>query len=240
MDFTQFDRRAHEIFDGIPPHFREGVEGLQVERATVEHPSLPEVFTLGECRSEYYPSEFGGAGEVRSYVVLFYGSFLALSRVRENWNWEDELWETITHEVRHHLESLASDDALEELDYAEDQNFRRREGEPFDPLFFRSAPEVGELTHRVDEDVFVERHLTGAEFESVRDLRFTWDGREWRVDRPERLGDVHFLRVDGVVEEPAELHLVLVRKRGLLEWARDLLRRATQQVLESEGRARVE
>jgi hypothetical protein len=237
MDFAEFETRAHQIFDGIPPHFREGVDGLQVEHATEEHPTLPEIYTLGECRSEYYPSEFGGAGEVRSYVVLFYGSFLALSRVREDWDWEEELWETITHEVRHHLESLASDESLEELDYAEDQNFRRREGESFDPLFFRSAPAVAENVYEVDQDVFVELHLTRAGFEGAQELSFSWRGEEWRIPRPDRQGDVHFVRVDGVVREPAELYLVLLRERGPLEWLRDLLGRAPHRVLESDARA---
>jgi predicted Zn-dependent protease with MMP-like domain len=238
MDYADFERRAHEIFDGIPEDFREGVDGLQVEHTTLEHPSLPEVYTLGECRSEYYPSEFGGAGEVRSYVVLFYGSFLALSRVRDDWDWEDELWETVTHEVRHHLESLASEDALEEVDYAEDQNFRRREGEPFDPFFYRSMPAREDGGFVVDEDVFVEQSLTHAEFERADALRFRWNETEWAIPRPERQGDVHFVRVTGVVEEPAEIFVVLVRRRSVFEWARDLLGRAPHEVLESEAPAR--
>ena len=32
MKFAEFERRAHEIFDEIPPRFREGVDGLVVER----------------------------------------------------------------------------------------------------------------------------------------------------------------------------------------------------------------
>ncbi len=239
MDYAEFERRAHEMFDSIPPEFREGVDGLEVERSTVEHPSLPEVFTLGECRSEFYPSEFGGAGEVLSYVVLFYGSFLALSRVRDDWNWEEELWETITHEVRHHLESLASDDALEEMDYAEDQNFRRCEGESFDPLFFRAASAEADGTYRVGEDIFAELHLTSARFKDLRELEFSWGGRQWKVRRPDRLGDVHFLQVDGVTQQPIEFNLVIVRSRSALEWIRDLLGRAPLEVLQSEGRAKV-
>lgn len=238
MDYAEFEKRAHEMFAGIPPEFREGVDGLQVERATAEHPTLPEIYTLGECRSEYYPSEFGGAGDVLSYVVLFYGSFLALSRTRDDWDWEEELWETITHEVRHHLESLASEDALEELDYVMDQNFRRREGEPFDALFFRSAPAVAELTYRVDEDIFLEMQLASGEFARTSQLRFTWDGRDWVIDRPAEQGDVHFVRVSGIAEDPEELHLVIVRRRGTLEWLRDLLGRAPHRVLESEAVAR--
>lgn len=237
LDFHEFQRVAGAMFESIPPEYREGVDGLEVERGTVEHPSLPEIYTLGECRTETYPSEFGGPGEVRSFVVLFYGSFLALSRRRDDWDWEEELWETITHEVRHHLESLAIDDSLEEMDYAEDQNFARREGEAFDPFFFRSAPVREEGVRELDGDLFLELPLTAAELQATPEIRFRYDGASWAAGRPERLGDVHFLRLDGVVEEPAEFHLVLVRRRGPLEWVRDLVRRAQLEVIQSEGRA---
>lgn len=99
MTFEEFERRAHEVFDGIPPDFREGVDGLAVERRAVPHPDLPDVYTLGECLTENYPTEWGGAGEVRSIVVLYYGSFLRLSRMEEGWDWEEEIWETVTHDT---------------------------------------------------------------------------------------------------------------------------------------------
>lgn len=196
MDFQRFQTRAHEIFDSIPPEYREGVDGLEVQRATVEHPSLPEVFTLGECRSEYYPSDYGGAGEVLSMVVLFYGSFLELSRRQDDFDWEEELWETITHEVRHHLESLAAEDALEVRDYAEDQNFARREGAPFEPFFFRSGEPAGNEAWEIDGDVFAELPMTPDEFAALTDVRVRWGGKLWSAPRPERLGDVHFVRLD--------------------------------------------
>lgn len=235
MDFVTFRRRAHEIFDGIPPEYREGVDGLEVTRSAPPHPSLPDVFTLGECKSEYYPSEFGGAGEVRSIVVLHYGSFLALSRMDEGWDWEDELWETVTHEIRHHLESLASEDALEEIDYAEDQNFARREGESFDPFFFRSGEKRAPGVFEVDRDLFVEREVDARRFGGPEPLTVTWPGGEVSVPWPERLGDVHFVRVSGAGEEPGELFVVLIRRRGAWASLRALLANAPLEVLESEA-----
>jgi predicted Zn-dependent protease with MMP-like domain len=239
MDYAEFEKRAQEIFHGIPPKFREGVDGVAVEYTTVEHPSLPGVYTLGECRSEYFPSEFGGAGDVLSQVVLYYGSFLALSRAEEEeWSWEDELWETVTHEVRHHLESLASEDALEELDYAEDQNFHRRQGEPFDPLFFRAAPIGRDGAYVVGNDLFLEMQLSGSAFRAAPDLRFSWRDREWTAPRPVRQGDVHFLHLREFLGEPEALFLVIVRRRGALRWMRDLLKQTSLVVLESEARAK--
>ena len=31
--------------------------------------------------------------------MLYYGSFLELSRIDAEWDWEGELFETVTHEV---------------------------------------------------------------------------------------------------------------------------------------------
>ena len=152
MDFRDFERRADDIFREIPEEFKHGIDGLRVVRRAEVHPELPGIYTLGECRSEFYPSDFGGPGDVHSLVYLYYGSFLELARRSDDWDWEGELWETITHEVRHHLESLASDDALEVQDYAEDQNFARREGRPFDPFFFQHGDRLDERTFYVDGD----------------------------------------------------------------------------------------
>lgn len=234
MDFTHFEARAHEMFDSIPAQYREGVDGLMVERAAVEHPTLPEIFTLGECRSEYYPSDYGGPGEVLSMVVLFYGSFLELSRRQDDFDWEGELWETITHEIRHHLESLAAEDSLEVQDYAEDQNFARREGEAFEPFFFRSGEPVGENAYEIDGDVFLEMTMTPAEFEALDSVRGRWEDSDWSAPRPARLGDVHFVRLHGPDSVDAEVHAVLVRRRGPVEWLRGVLGGRRLEVLETD------
>jgi hypothetical protein len=251
MDLKTFDRRAHEIFDEIPPEYREGVDGLVVEAEVLEHPSLPGIYTLGECRSEFYPSEYGGAGEVRSIVVLHYGSFRELAATDESFDWEEELWETITHEVRHHLESLASEDALEVQDYVEDQNFARREGEPFDPFFYREGRQLAERAWEVDDDVFVEHEVepapaTGGAGQRGGEVVFSLPGqrpgraRRYRVARPEPLGDVHFVTLSGVRSRRhhrGELVLVLIRRRGWRERVGAVFSGRAPEVLQSEGRA---
>ncbi len=234
MQFAEFERRAHEIFDGIPEDFREGVDGLVVEREEHPHPSLPNVYTLGECRTEEYPSGYGGSGDVRSFVVLFYGSFVRLAELDQDFDWEEELWETITHEVRHHLESLAAEDALEEQDYAEDQNFARREGKSFDPLFFRAGNPLEEGVFEVAGDVFIEREMDAAAFEREPVLAVEWEGEELRIPRPERLGDVHFISLGGFEDAPGELFLVLLRRRSAWESLRHALSATAPEVLQSE------
>ncbi len=147
MKFREFEQLAHEYWGEIPEHFKRGVDGVRVQRQSKAHDELPDVFTMGECVTEAYPSDFGGPDTTRSAVVLYHGSFVALAELGDDFDWEEELWETLTHELQHHLESLAGEDALEDVDYAADENFKRYEGEPFDPFFYR----VGE--HLADADL---------------------------------------------------------------------------------------
>ena len=221
MNYREFQRVATEVFDGIPERFRAGVEGLEITRATVPHPTLPDIYTLGECITETYPTEFGGAGEVRSVVALYYGSFLALSRLDDDWDWDEEIYETITHEVQHHLESLASDESLEVQDYAEDQNFARREGERFDPFFFRSGHRVDRNVWEIDRDYFIEVPV-GAREIAAGSVAVEWEGETHAVALDAEQEAVRFAPIVER-EDGGEVLAVLVRRRGPIEWIRRLL-----------------
>ena len=113
MRYADFDRAARRAYKEIPPEYLEGVAGLVVSREAMPDPILPEVFTLGECLTEDHPSAYEGPETTRSTVILYWGSFRAMAQADADFDWEGELWETLTHELRHHLESLAGDDALE-------------------------------------------------------------------------------------------------------------------------------
>ena len=230
MDFNTFEARAHELFAQVPPEFLEGIDGLEVSRRTEAHPSLPDIYTLGECLTEQYPSEFGGAGEVRSIVALYYGSFLALSRLDDDFDWEGELYETLTHEVRHHLESLATEDELEEIDFAEDQNFHRRQGEPFDPLFYRSGTRVSDSEWEVDRDRFIERAVR---WEGPWPMEIEWEGRRISLERPAEEGDVHFATIESWSDDVREVVVVFRARRGTLASLLTLLRGRPAVVQES-------
>lgn len=52
MRFEEFERRAWRLWQEIPQEYREGVDGLVVERDALPHPTLPEIYTLGECMTE--------------------------------------------------------------------------------------------------------------------------------------------------------------------------------------------
>ena len=171
-------------------------------------------------------------------VVLYWGSFKACPGRSADFDWEDELWETLTHELRHHLESLAGEDALEGIDYAMDESFKRAEGEDFDPWYYQRGEVEGPGRYRVEEHVFLERPFTEAAFEAAREISFAWEGARWAVPRPERFGDVHYVWVEGVAEPPETLELVLVRRRSWWQDVRRLLGASRPEVLESEARAR--
>ncbi|HSJ07163.1 MAG TPA: hypothetical protein VK936_10690 [Longimicrobiales bacterium] len=233
MTFDEFEAAARDEWDRIPAEYRDGVDGLVVERAARPHPELPDVYTMGECVTEAYPSAFGDADTIRSLVVLYYGSFFRLSRIDTDFDWRGELWETLTHELQHHLESLAADDALVGMDYAADENFKRYEGEAFDPLFFRQGvPEDGWT--RVDDEYFREYSPADGPL-----LHFEWRGGRYVADAPEPGAEVTFCTVvDGVADPPSALVLVVVVRRGLLASLQGLLRGGAARVADIDVAAR--
>ena len=240
MEFSEFERRAGRVWEEIPVEFRSGVDGLVIERSARPHPALPDIYTLGECVTESYPSDWGGPETTRSVLVLYYGSFLRLSELDPEFDWRYEIWETITHELRHHLEWLAAEDALEDVDYAVDENFKRIQDEPFDPWFYRYGEEIAPGVFEADRDVFIEVELP-ADGPIGERLHFDWHGQRYSVHLPRPLGDVTFLQLIGGVDTgPAALCLVLVRRRGWLRQLWDWIRRRSLDIAEADVTARLE
>lgn len=235
VTFATFERRAREMFESIPPELRRGVEYVAVERRAVPHEELPDVYTLGECATGELDLGFDLPQAVRSGVHLYYGSFRELARIDPDFDWEHELWETITHEIRHHRESTAGEDALEDFDYAAEENFRRHEGLPFDPLFYRAGETVEEGAWEVDGDLFIERMMDEDELAASPAIAVTVRGETVRVPAPDRLGDVHFIYLHGLPgDADHDVALVLVRRRGAWESLRRLFRGARDaEVIES-------
>src|SRR5690606_26027450 len=124
-------------------------------------------------------------------------------------------------EVRHHLESLATEDELEEIDFAEDQNFRRREGERFDPFFYRSGMRRGEGEWEVDGDHFIE---VPVDRERGWPGELAWRGRRVWLQRPDSLAQVHFLTLEEWSDDQHEVVAVLLPKRPWWRWLWDSLR----------------
>lgn len=238
MKLQAFEREAARVWEEIPDAYRSGVDGLVIERREQPHPTLPDIYTLGECLTESYPSDWGGPDTTRSVLVLYYGSFRRLARLDPEFDWEYEVWETITHELRHHLESLAAEDALEDVDYAMDENFKRFEGEAFDPYFFRSGEEVDPGVFAVEQDVFLEIGYR-SDAPPGPELAFDWHGTRYVVPVPLEPGDVAFLQLaERPDEETGTLCLVLVRRLGALDRVKRWLSRTPPGVVDVDVSAR--
>ena len=235
MTYDEFSRVAQEAFQSIPVVYREGVDGVTTVEAVETHPELPDVVTLGECLTQGHISDWLSPETTRSRVVLYYGSFRKMAGDDPDFDWEEELWETLTHELQHHLESLADEDALEAMDYAMDESFKRERDEPFDPWYFQWGEPQGEGAYQVEEEIYIERVLTSAEFDGLDSIDFTWQGQVYRIPRPEDLGDIHFVIVDGI--EPC-IQVVLIQRASWRQRLRGALHSEAPVMLESGANAR--
>ena len=207
-DFREMVRRLSEE---LPTQFLDGVAEVTVSPRTVVHPERPGIFTLGECVP--LPTAGAGVDSVQSRIVLYHGSFAALAQLTPGFDWREEVWETLTHELRHHLEWRAESPDLEDLDWAVEQNFARHDGDEFDPGFFLQGEVVADGAYRIEDDVFLDR-VVGAAPESVV---FAWRGREYQTRVPRGATLPAFLTVAGAAEPPpGDLVLVLRRSPGLL------------------------
>ena len=196
----------------VPREFLDGVAEIVVSPRAVPHPERPGIFTLGEC-IPLPAGEGAGPEGIQSRIVLYHGSFAALARVTPGFDWREEAFETLTHELRHHLEWRARAPDLEELDWAVEQNYARQDGEAFDPVFYLAGAPVGDDAWRVEDDVFLDR-IVRAVPDSVP---VRWAGREYRVAVPRGATLPAFLLLEGMAEPPpGELTLVLRRKPGVL------------------------
>lgn len=214
MTLQEFERLARTLWAEIPQQYKQGIDGLIIEAGSHAHPEHQDFFTLGECVTEAYPSDFGGPETVRSAVVLYYGSFQAVAEEAPEFDWEEEINETLLHELQHHLEHLASDDTLEDFDYAVQENFRRVEGQPFDPLFYQAGVQIAPHCHRVEQDVFLEVEVKRPD---AFVHEFSWAERRYRVEVPESPADILYVVVDREMRDvPGDFCIVRVRRRGML------------------------
>lgn len=179
MDLETFRNRAARMLEEIPASFQQGVDAVEVTEEPVPHPDVPGVYTLGECRTEAWPSGYD-EGEFRSRLRLHHGSFRALAQRDPSFDWTAELWETILHELLHHREWAAGEMSLDLLDWVVEQNHRRHAGLGFDPEFYRALPADEEGVVRVESEVFVEGRWSDRGDEGD-EIRFTWRGSPYRV-----------------------------------------------------------
>lgn len=214
MQLSDFRSLIHRLLGEVPSAYLDGIVAVDVSPKTVPHPIRGDVYTMGEC----IPLEWSGDGaEVQSRVVLYYGSFEALAH-RRGFDWRREAWETLTHELRHHLEWRARVDDLEAYDWAADQDFARHEGQPFDPTFYRSGEQIEEGVYKVEDDVFVEvsrarRTRVGGVPPRTAAFVVTWHGVRYRVSIPVGISRPAFVILQGLRNPPPGQAVLVLPKR---------------------------
>ena len=208
----------------IPAEFTGGVVAVDVSPKALPDPVHGDVYTLGEC----VPLEWSGSGaDLHSRIILYYGSFACLARLGD-FAWREEAWETLTHELRHHLQWRAHLDRLEAYDWAAGENFKRHEGQPFDPVFYRSGEELAPGIYKVDDDVFMER-TTWSVQRGGEEVEAAWHGRRYRVSVPHAGPGPLFLTLAGLVDPPPGDAILVMRPAPRLL---DLFRRRPAPVQE--------
>ena len=218
MRLADFESLVRRLSADVPPAFFEGVAEVAVSRQSVPHPARAEIYTLGECIPLPAP-ESTPSGAIQSRIVLYHGSFVQLARLDPDFDWRQEAWETLTHELRHHVEWRARAPALEAYDRAAEENFARHEGDRFDPGFYLDGDSPVEGFYEVDGDFFFDQVVRAP----PAVLEFGWHGARYRAPSPTALSLPAFLTVEGLTEPPpGDLVLVLRRKPRFT----DLFRRA--------------
>jgi hypothetical protein len=212
VELREFERLVRRLARDIPEEYLDGIAAVDVSPKTVPHPVRGEVYTLGECIPLH-----GDGDEIQSRIVLYYGSFVALASQQPEFSWRSEAWETLTHELRHHLEWRANAAALEAFDWAAEQNFARQEGEPFDPLFHLSGERIADGVFGIDDDVFLDRLVR----RRPEVTEVTWHGVTYQVELPQVTLPA-FLSLEGLRHPPPGEVVLVLRRRARL-W--DLLRR---------------
>lgn len=123
VTLKEFRKMVAEALDRVPPALLEGLDAgvLVVEEARRHSDDLPDVYILGE-----YVDDPHGLGR---YIVLYYGSFRGILADADVKTLRREIEETIRHELRHHVESLAGVADLDEEDWRELQALRARQAQ---------------------------------------------------------------------------------------------------------------
>ncbi len=94
--YDEFIVMLDQAVTRIPPYFcRELNGGFNVQRGKKEEDGF------------YIMGEYIEGGHLGCFIVFYYGSFAALLKGEPLEAWEEEIMETVLHELQHHLESLA-------------------------------------------------------------------------------------------------------------------------------------
>lgn len=125
MNYEAFVQLAEDLWGQIPDGFKRELHGMHVLEKAKPDPNDPGLLRLGEYLDPGYPSVLGGFVGIGRHITLYFGSFAQVARGNPHFDWEGEIWETLLHELRHHLESLAWNDDLVKEDIEFLQQYRK-------------------------------------------------------------------------------------------------------------------
>ncbi len=186
LDFDAFAARAQELAAAFPPEFLEGIDTVDVHEDAQGHPHVPGVYTLGACETSHL-SDPTGETPNRSVVHLYHGSFAALAAEDPDFDVEAELEATLEHEIRHHLEDRAGEQALADEDGLFEAHARFRAGLEVPAGWYRRGDELEPGLFAVDLDLFLELPLRRVEWDRLPGTRLALRllGGELGIDVPD-------------------------------------------------------
>lgn len=127
MNWDEFTRFAEKVIEEeIPePLLRELHMGIIVLPEEKQDKHEDDQYIMGE----YISNEMG------NHIVLYYGSFAALFTGEADSLWQEEIRDTIKHEVWHHVEALSGDEqlALQEMLEEEERKISREKRSGSEP-----------------------------------------------------------------------------------------------------------
>lgn len=100
MDIDAFTERLDAMMDRVPAALLRDLDGgVSVSEDERRRPGDPPgVYILGEYITDPY---------LGCLIVLYHGSFGRLFAGAAPVLWEKEMWDTLRHEIRHHVEGMA-------------------------------------------------------------------------------------------------------------------------------------
>jgi len=113
---AEFKHIVQDMVEDIPPEFLAGLAGVFTRAEEKRSEELPGIYTLGEYIVQ---------PPLPPHVFLYYGSFRRLFSSAGSQQLQAQIWETLTHEVRHHVETLAGAHALADADDIQLARYRR-------------------------------------------------------------------------------------------------------------------
>lgn len=128
MTYQRFRATVESMLDEVPDVFLQDLQGVHALRDVKVEEGYRDVYRMGEYLDPGPDDFLGGVEGLGRHVALYWGSFRRVAQGDPEFDWEEEIWETLTHELQHHVESLAGDGRLIEEDLLQAQLFERAEG----------------------------------------------------------------------------------------------------------------